>query len=747
MLVPAVPSLRQTLADHLRRHWVWPAPDAGWAWWVFASRQQNAPWLPADFLESAVATLREQTHFDHAPILAATGFVAEIGSLPRDVADKWRAGFDRIQRRDAFPLDRQTFPFRATELLGIALGAAHLASETQKAWLREVLERLQNLGQPFDFWRWTLGALASAAIEVVWSVPPPSLTGAPEQSALALWLCKASPTSAAFALAQKLEAAQLDAEIESLRHTMFAPLPTLETNGEMVHHALLLWALEELNQPLAPLMQKSSLIRYSQQNLHGKIDVAIISIREDEFKAILRRFPQEYLYQGENGLYSIHSQQADDGRTYAIAAVRAPEQGQTAAQHVTHHLIADLAPRYLMLVGIGGAVPANEFTLGDVVVATRLQDFSLNAHIEGGKIEYGVTGGPMHPEIQKLLALLPAYTKNLGDWNTPTSLKKAVPPVIIEDQNFYGSLEWQKTVRASLDRHWNQSNSPRQPKVTTGSVASSNSLIKDTEVIAAWKQSSRQVTAVEMELGGVYQAAQTSREIYPIIAIRGISDIVGFKRHHDWTEYACETAASFAHALIRTGLLDCLPKTQFQEFASPQSPSQQSPASDLTHSTASPLSHEAQKLLTQLQTAQQSAPAETFRFYDVRPVAIRHPQLKNEPTNHSNGCGEGNLTTHFNAKGMARVSVPTAAYLSALADFSIPQSDEASRVKAFDDSMDDFSAFCEQMNNFTVEALVLHPGLPQGGLAVRLAEIEELVEEKMGHKEGVTNFRLSRPKK
>ena len=36
------------------------------------------------------------------------------------------------------------------------------------------------------------------------------------------------------------------------------------------------------------------------------------------------------------------------------------------------------------------------------------------------------------------------------------------------------------------------------------------------------------------------------------LAIRGISDVVGFKRHPDWTAYACETAAAFAKALLLT---------------------------------------------------------------------------------------------------------------------------------------------------------------------------------------------------
>ena len=39
------------------------------------------------------------------------------------------------------------------------------------------------------------------------------------------------------------------------------------------------------------------------------------------------------------------------------------------------------------------------------------------------------------------------------------------------------------------------------------------------------------------------------------MAIRGVSDIVGYRRSHDWLNYACQTAASFSISLIKAGLL------------------------------------------------------------------------------------------------------------------------------------------------------------------------------------------------
>ena len=68
-----------------------------------------------------------------------------------------------------------------------------------------------------------------------------------------------------------------------------------------------------------------------------------------------------------------------------------------------------------------------------------------------------------------------------------------------------------------------------------------------------WLSNARETAAVEMELGGVYIAAKRLNREYPILAIRGISDIIGFKRSPDWTSYACETATSLCFSLL--GLL------------------------------------------------------------------------------------------------------------------------------------------------------------------------------------------------
>jgi tetratricopeptide (TPR) repeat protein len=92
---------------------------------------------------------------------------------------------------------------------------------------------------------------------------------------------------------------------------------------------------------------------------------------------------------------------------------------------------------------------------------------------------------------------------------------------------------------------------PREPRFHDGSIASSDGLIKDVEVARKLLQHDRSLLAIEMESAGVHQAAAGAAEPVSVIAIRGISDVVGLRRQETWTKFACEAAAAFALAFLR----------------------------------------------------------------------------------------------------------------------------------------------------------------------------------------------------
>jgi small GTP-binding protein len=281
----------------------------------------------------------------------------------------------------------------------------------------------------------------------------------------------------------------------------------------------------------------------------GKVDFGILTIREDENATVLRRFPKLATDERQRR-YRIRNLALPGGGSYTLAVLRCLEQGNTDALSAAHALLEDLAPRFLLVIGIAGAVPSHELTLGDVVVSSRIADFSVEAVIHNQQPEYALSGGPLHPHAAKLAADISAMVIDgeLEDWSSPASLTRPRPPVPLTDDRFYGTDDWQKSVREKLHRHFAAIPS-RPPLAITGAIASSDRLIKDDDLLSVWLKIARQVVAVEMESAGIYKASH-ERGV-PFLAIRGISDVVGFKRDPDWTAYACETAAAFAHAFLR----------------------------------------------------------------------------------------------------------------------------------------------------------------------------------------------------
>ncbi|MHC4401202.1 MAG: hypothetical protein ACYTG0_16130, partial [Planctomycetota bacterium] len=69
-------------------------------------------------------------------------------------------------------------------------------------------------------------------------------------------------------------------------------------------------------------------------DVRGRVDFAIITIREDEFEAVLDRFSPRQPVEGGKQLYEYCRLTTEAGAECCVAVVRSLEQGQTAAQSV-----------------------------------------------------------------------------------------------------------------------------------------------------------------------------------------------------------------------------------------------------------------------------------------------------------------------------------------------------------------------------------------------------------------------------
>lgn len=278
-----------------------------------------------------------------------------------------------------------------------------------------------------------------------------------------------------------------------------------------------------------------------------KVDIAIITMRDDEFRAVLDVFPTEAgRVEGADRLYNLRHADAGNGGRYTVAVLRQAEQGTGEAQHVARDLVEDLRPKLVIVVGIAGGLPSNDVKLGDVVLSTRIHDFTLEARKFGEPTEYAVTGGPIVKALRDMLANLAAREGELGDWTADLPPQPAV--TWMEKGQLYGPRAWRHKLREKLAHHYGEQARPRGPSFVAGPIASSDRLVKDPEVLPSWIAAARNLLAVETESGGVLRA---TGERCPMLAIRGISDIVGLKRSEAWTKFACAAAAAFTRAFLR----------------------------------------------------------------------------------------------------------------------------------------------------------------------------------------------------
>jgi nucleoside phosphorylase len=281
-----------------------------------------------------------------------------------------------------------------------------------------------------------------------------------------------------------------------------------------------------------------------------KVDIGILTIRDDEFRAVLEAFPQEAgagVHQGANRQYILRHAEVGAGERYTVAILRQEEQGTGEAQHAARDLMEDLAPRLVLVVGIAGGLMSDDVTLGDVVLGTRIHDYTVEVVKSGHEMTYAATGGPIDMAIAAAVVALAGREDELGDW---TSGLPPQPTVAwAEEGQLYGPPDWQRELRAKLEHHHGGGTSRRVPIYVSGTIATSDRLVKDPTVLFPWITTTRNLLAVEMESGGVYRAA---RERCPMLAIRGISDIVGLPRADAWTKFACASAAAFARAFLRT---------------------------------------------------------------------------------------------------------------------------------------------------------------------------------------------------
>lgn len=277
-----------------------------------------------------------------------------------------------------------------------------------------------------------------------------------------------------------------------------------------------------------------------QIGIPNSVDVAIITVLDIEYEAILKTLGEHVHYPGSNQRpnlfaweYGEIKHSASDS-VYTVIVALVGSKGSNSAQHVTLRTVEYWKPRYVVLTGIAGGFVRNELNLGDVVVSNYIVGY-----------EYGELGKTFKPR---------------PDLNFPVD----APLLTAATSLSINSPEWaQEITKAAPEKDIS-------PKMVPGLVASGDKVVENpdneffAQVLDVWPR----IQAVEMEGTGAAFSIQKLREENintGFIMVRGISDMLRVEENNQrknsdsnqnserntWKSFASASAACFTVKLIR----------------------------------------------------------------------------------------------------------------------------------------------------------------------------------------------------
>lgn len=252
-----------------------------------------------------------------------------------------------------------------------------------------------------------------------------------------------------------------------------------------------------------------------------QVDFVIITPLEEERDAILRKLPSYTKIKSTEDDPRIYFQSdlpIDSGSgSYRIIIMPLLGMGRVQGATATNDAIRRWDPRYVILVGIAGGVEEKGVKLGDVLVSDEIVDYELQKITKKG------------PDIRWKV------------YNAGARLLGAA-------QNFIDN-SWVNLI--DIQRPY-----PGQPKRHIGPIASGDKVIDFAKALTKYRETWSKLIGVEMEAGGVALSTLQAEKRARFFMIRGVSDLADGTKNdpevEDWRPYACDVAAAYTIALLRS---------------------------------------------------------------------------------------------------------------------------------------------------------------------------------------------------
>ncbi|WP_140797778.1 AAA family ATPase [Myxococcus xanthus] len=260
------------------------------------------------------------------------------------------------------------------------------------------------------------------------------------------------------------------------------------------------------------------------QTSDSEVDFIILTALEEERDAVLSKLPGyrklDRVGEEPHTYYEafIESRREDQAR-YRLIVTSLARMGPIEAAAKAPAIVQRWKPRRVLMVGIAGGI-AGEVQLGDVLVASEIQDYALGKFEENGNRNIRWKSAPVDASLFDAAV------------NFPTG--------------------WEDLVQAARP-------TPGTPKRRTGLFASGGDVIASPEIIAKFKEAHSKLAGVEME-GGALSIVLHQTELRPgMLMIRGISDLADAIGNAEtkqlWRTYACDVAAAYSIGLLKEGPL------------------------------------------------------------------------------------------------------------------------------------------------------------------------------------------------